>query len=63
MIAATLGMYNGIQRPDRDDFIDIFWDNIDPNGTSNFAKQTYDAVVTHDVPYDYASAVHFRPKV
>ena len=63
MIAATLGMYNEVQRPDRDSYIDIEWDNIATKGKEFFVKQSDDVVHYHGTPYDYGSAVHYSADV
>ena len=63
LIASTLGMYAEIQRPDRDAYVDIFRDNFDTEGAHTYAMQSTDGATTHDVPYDYGSAMHHEAKV
>ncbi|KAI3416559.1 hypothetical protein GPALN_006099 [Globodera pallida] len=43
----TLGLHHEHQRPDRDDFITILWDNINPQ------KRNY------GIPYDFSSVLHY----
>ena len=60
-------------RPDRDDFISINYDNIEPGeeknfkkrppGTSAFFKKGSGSVDTKNTPYDVLSLLHYGPQV
>ncbi|CAH1775131.1 unnamed protein product [Owenia fusiformis] len=60
-IGHALGMYHEHQRPDRDDYINVYEDQIRPSGLRNFIKYEYTDAVTH-VPYDYGSVMHYHAK-
>ncbi|CAH0722479.1 unnamed protein product, partial [Brenthis ino] len=55
----TLGFYHMQSTFDRDDFVEIIWENINPGKEHNFAKYTIDTVTDFDVPYDYGSVMHY----
>ena len=59
----TIGLFHEQSRPDRDDFVQILWDNIKAKEKSNFHKYTRAVIATHKVPYDYKSIMHYGPKV
>ena len=46
-------------RPDRDEYIDILWDNIDPAGYGQFSKMGFEEWFKSDEPYDFNSAMHY----
>lgn len=58
-IIHMLGVPHEHQRPDRDDYLDIDWDLIQPLFHWQFKK--YDAMlpVWRGVPYDYNSVMHY----
>uniref|UniRef100_A0A0B7A8H7 Metalloendopeptidase n=1 Tax=Arion vulgaris TaxID=1028688 RepID=A0A0B7A8H7_9EUPU len=59
-IGHAVGFYHEQNRPDRDDYITIQYDNIiSPNLNHNFQKYPYSAVSTYKVPYDYTSIMHY----
>ena len=45
-------------RPDRDDYVEILWDNIQENRKSQFFK--CDHCPTFNVPYDALSFMHYE---
>ncbi|CAF1543449.1 unnamed protein product [Adineta steineri] len=48
------------QRPDRDNYIHINYDNIDPEKHNDFAKQTWGtSAVDLKTSYDYGSIMHY----
>ncbi|XP_055614691.1 zinc metalloproteinase nas-14-like [Uranotaenia lowii] len=55
----VLGLFHEHTRPDRDDYVEILWDNIEPEFRKNFAKGSYDYMETFDLPYDYNSVMHY----
>jgi len=55
----TLGFVHEHERPDRDEFIRINQDNIEPADMKNFMKS--DSVNYHHTPYDVLSVLHFNP--
>lgn len=52
----TLGVYHEQCREDRDNYVSILWDNINPTYTYNF--KTRPESKPHG-PYDYASLMHY----
>lgn len=56
-IGHTIGLWHEQSREDRDDFIRILWDNIDPNMIHNFSQHIVDG---DDIgEYDYCSIMHY----
>jgi hypothetical protein len=56
-IIHAAGFWHEQSREDRDNFIDIFWNNIIPSTSSNFDKHVTDG---QDIGnYDYASIMHY----
>ncbi|MDW3647778.1 MAG: zinc-dependent metalloprotease [Bacteroidia bacterium] len=53
----SLGFWHEHQRPDRDDFIDINFDNIQNDFKHNFTVRAGDLVT----PYDFTSIMHYPP--
>uniref|UniRef100_A0A8C9YBB4 Metalloendopeptidase n=1 Tax=Sander lucioperca TaxID=283035 RepID=A0A8C9YBB4_SANLU len=52
----ALGFQHEQTRSDRDDYVTINWDNIDPQMAYNFYKQSTNNLNT---PYDYTSIMHY----
>src|SRR5690349_23502071 len=44
---------------DRDQYVNIVWENITPGKESNFALYGTDRVTHFNVPYDYGSVMHY----
>ena len=67
----TLGFVHEHTRPDRDDFISINYENIEPGEEKNFEKRpegTSDffekgSVDSKNTPYDVLSLLHYGPQV
>ena len=63
MFIHALGFAHEHNRPDRDDYINIKWDNIQPGNTKrnfkNFKKMKSDWL-TWDLPYDGKSIMHYK---
>ncbi|XP_065061722.1 MAM and LDL-receptor class A domain-containing protein 1-like isoform X22 [Rhopilema esculentum] len=53
------GFYHEQSRYDRDDFIEILWENIQDKREGNFAKQTAEAVQVFQTAYDFDSVMHY----
>ncbi|CAL8075777.1 unnamed protein product [Orchesella dallaii] len=53
----ALGFWHEHNRPDRDDFVRIYWKNIKEGRAHNFEK--YEDTLTFDVPYDVQSIMHY----
>lgn len=56
----VLGFYHEQSRPDRDDYIEIFYENIEPDMIGNFAKYDHTYLDTQNTPYDYDSLLHYN---
>ncbi|CAH1787738.1 unnamed protein product [Owenia fusiformis] len=52
------GLYHEHTRPDRDTYIKIVWENIDPDFKENF--EINEEAKPHDTPYDYRSVLHYE---
>ena len=52
-------MYHEHQRPDRDDFVTIKWENIVEDNQHNFEKKTTPHVTLNENPYAYNSVMHY----
>ena len=57
----ALGMVHEQSRPDRDDYVEIIFANIQTNALGNFETNTQS--YTNNVEYDYASVMHYPPGV
>jgi hypothetical protein len=57
-VGHALAFFHEQQRPDRDTYVVINWDNIDPGNQPNFT--TIAAGVTYGTPYDFYSVMHYR---
>ncbi|KAM4688572.1 meprin A subunit beta-like isoform 3-T3 [Discoglossus pictus] len=55
----ALGFWHEQSRSDRDDYITIAWDMIDPGKRSNFNKYNDSLVNSLNTPYDYTSVMHY----
>ncbi|CAI5683051.1 meprin A subunit alpha [Oreochromis niloticus] len=57
----ALGFYHEQSRSDRDDYIIIWWDQIEEGKEHNFNKYEDDFITDLNTPYDYESIMHYRP--
>lgn len=55
----AVGFFHEHSRADRNDFIDIKWENIERRDHKNFENHNLGNVTTYDVPYDYNSLMHY----
>jgi hypothetical protein len=53
----ALGFNHEQTRPDRDDYINIYWRNIIPGLEFNFKK--FRGALTYNIPYDFNSIMHY----
>lgn len=53
----ALGLSHEHQRPDRDEYIEVLWDNIKAGRSDNFSKIR--AGITFNLPYDFESIMHY----
>ena len=56
-----LGLIHEHQRPDRDSYVTIAWDNIWPEYEHNFEMRDNPLIQESDFPYDYNSIMHYHP--
>uniref|UniRef100_A0A3Q3LHA7 Meprin A subunit n=1 Tax=Mastacembelus armatus TaxID=205130 RepID=A0A3Q3LHA7_9TELE len=57
----ALGFYHEQSRSDRDDYVKIWWDEIEEGMEHNFNKYEDDFITDLNTPYDYESVMHYRP--
>ena len=60
MFIHALGFAHEHNRPDRDDYITIKWDNIQPGNTKRNFKNFKKTWLTWDLPYDGKSIMHYK---
>ncbi|XP_063634711.1 uncharacterized protein LOC134805321 isoform X1 [Cydia splendana] len=58
----TLGFYHMQSSPDRDDYINVVWENIVQPARHNFRKYNLFSVSDFGVGYDYDSVLHYSRK-
>ncbi|XP_048584089.1 MAM and LDL-receptor class A domain-containing protein 1 isoform X2 [Nematostella vectensis] len=56
----ALGFHHEHNRPDRDDYVTIMWENITPNYRFAFNKKSPYEVTDLGTPYDYNSIMHYH---
>ncbi|XP_055005184.1 meprin A subunit alpha-like isoform X2 [Boleophthalmus pectinirostris] len=57
----ALGFYHEQSRTDRDDYVDIWLDQVTDGLQHNFNKYNDDFITDQNTPYDYESVMHYRP--
>ncbi|KAF1376298.1 hypothetical protein PFLUV_G00210050 [Perca fluviatilis] len=57
----ALGFYHEQSRSDRDDYVKIWWDQIEEGKEHSFKKYEDDFITDLNTPYDYESIMHYRP--
>lgn len=58
-IGHTIGFVHEQARPDREMYVDVLWENVDPLMYNQFAYYDKDSVNTYNVSYDYGSVMHY----
>ena len=61
-ILHAIGFYHEQSRPDRDLYVEIFWENIIERETHNFKKYSHDYLDVLGVQYDLESVMHYGTK-
>lgn len=56
----ALGLRHEQARPDRDDVVEIHWENIEEGREHNFEKQDDEDILDEWFPYDMDSIMHYR---
>ena len=59
-IGHAIGFWHEQSRPDRDQYVDIHWNNIRNKKSSQFMKRKYSEVDYQGSGYDYRSIMHYR---
>ncbi|KAG9328934.1 hypothetical protein JZ751_009195 [Albula glossodonta] len=57
----ALGFYHEQSRSDRDDYVDIWYDQVLPGFEHNFGKYDDSFITDQNTPYDYESIMHYGP--
>ncbi|KAL3892424.1 hypothetical protein ACJMK2_004632, partial [Sinanodonta woodiana] len=57
----AVGFFHEQNRYDRDDYIAMHWNNIQPGKEHDFQVQQTDVLTTQGAPYDYGSIMHYGP--
>ncbi|XP_052599942.1 meprin A subunit alpha [Peromyscus californicus insignis] len=60
-ILHALGFYHEQSRTDRDDYVNIWWDEILPDYEHNFNIYDDNFITDLNTPYDYESVMHYSP--
>lgn len=55
----AIGFWHEQSRPDRDQYIEIQWDNIMEGFKDNFDKYSHGKIDSLGQPYDYDSIMHY----
>uniref|UniRef100_A0A5S6QMH7 Zinc metalloproteinase n=1 Tax=Trichuris muris TaxID=70415 RepID=A0A5S6QMH7_TRIMR len=61
-VAHALGFWHEQSRPDRDQYVNVVWRNIDEGSLAQFLKEQSREVDSKGIPYDYGSIMHYRSK-
>ncbi|XP_020901461.1 zinc metalloproteinase nas-4, partial [Exaiptasia diaphana] len=59
-IGHCLGFYHEQSRPDRDNYVNIYWNNIYPQYKFAFNKYPRSTIDSLGTPYDYKSIMHYE---
>ncbi len=59
-IGHAVGFWHEHTRPDRDNYVDVLYDNIIPGYENNFEKIDPSDTDSHGVGYDYNSIMHYN---
>nr|AAV84221.1 astacin-type metalloprotease [Culicoides sonorensis] len=55
----ALGFYHMQSTYNRDEYVDVKYENIEPGKENNFNKYTEDTVTDYGIEYDYNSVMHY----
>ena len=55
----ALGFYHEQSRSDRDQYVEIFWENIQAGKENNFAKESHQTSDLLGAAYDFSSIMHY----
>uniref|UniRef100_A0A914DF99 Metalloendopeptidase n=1 Tax=Acrobeloides nanus TaxID=290746 RepID=A0A914DF99_9BILA len=55
----TIGLWHEHMRYDRDDYIKVHYENIDPTYNNQFDKISHQESTTYGIKYDYKSVMHY----
>lgn len=58
-IMHAIGFWHEQSRPDRDKYVEIFWENIDPDNAYNFNRYSHEHADVLGVGYDYNTIMHY----
>ncbi|KXJ72215.1 hypothetical protein RP20_CCG018582 [Aedes albopictus] len=58
----ALGFFHQQSAANRDDYVKILWENIEPGHEHNFNKYNDSVVTSYGVEYDYGSVMHYSGK-
>lgn len=58
----AIGFYHEQSRYDRNDYVDVFLDNVMENNHRNFEIQTADNITHCKTEYDFKSVMHYGTK-
>uniref|UniRef100_A0A915LBY1 Metalloendopeptidase n=1 Tax=Meloidogyne javanica TaxID=6303 RepID=A0A915LBY1_MELJA len=59
-IMHCLGVSHEQMRYDRDEYIEVLYDNLEPKAVSQYKKQSRKDLETYGEPYDYGSIMHYQ---
>uniref|UniRef100_A0A8C4S684 Metalloendopeptidase n=1 Tax=Erpetoichthys calabaricus TaxID=27687 RepID=A0A8C4S684_ERPCA len=57
----ALGFYHEQSRTDRDDYVNIHWEEVQQGKEHNFVKYNDSFITDQNTPYDYESIMHYGP--
>ncbi|XP_039605752.1 meprin A subunit alpha-like [Polypterus senegalus] len=57
----ALGFYHEQSRTDRDDYVNIHWEEVQQGKEHNFVKYDDSFITDQNTPYDYESIMHYGP--
>ncbi|CAB3408122.1 unnamed protein product [Caenorhabditis bovis] len=56
----AIGLWHEHMRADRDQYIQVLYQNIDPSQYAQFDKLSQRDATTYNIPYDYLSVMHYE---
>ncbi|EDO36104.1 predicted protein, partial [Nematostella vectensis] len=55
----AMGFWHAQSRPDRNQYVEVMWENIQPGKEHNFNKYSHNDVDVEELPYDTSSIMHY----